>query len=89
MSWDDDKIKVANFNRKASNALFSAMTNEEFKKILSTESANEAWIILQKTYEGPKAIKDSKHQRLTTIFEEIKMTMTRLLMCFMPNSRTL
>ena len=73
MSWDDDKIKVANFNSKALNALFSAMTNEEFKKILSTESANEAWIILQKTYEGPKAIKDSKHQRLTTSFEEIKM----------------
>ena len=29
--------------------------------------------ILQKTYEGTKAIKDSKLQRLTTSFEEIKM----------------
>ena len=35
--WDDAKIKAANFN---------AVTNEEFKKISSTETAKEAWIIL-------------------------------------------
>ena len=29
--------------------------------------------ILQTTYEGAKAVKDSKLQRLTTSFEEIKM----------------
>ena len=55
------------------NALFSAVTNEEFKKISSTETAKEAWTILQTTYEGIKAVKDSKLQRLTTSFEEIKM----------------
>ncbi|NCG69390.1 hypothetical protein GWJ21_16490, partial [Bacillus coagulans] len=47
--------------------------NEEFKKISSTETAKEAWTILQTTYEGTKAVKDSKLQRLTTSFEEIKM----------------
>ena len=71
--WDDTKIKVANFNSRALNALFSAVTNEEFKKISSIEIAKEAWTILQTTYEGTKAIKDSKLQRLTTSFEEIKM----------------
>ena len=55
------------------NALFSAVTNEEFKKISFTEIAKEAWTILQKTYEGTKVVKDSKLQRLTTRFEEIKM----------------
>ena len=55
------------------NALFSAVTNEEFKKISSTETAKETWTILQTTYEGTKAVKDSKFQRLTTSFEEIKM----------------
>ena len=54
------------------NALFSAVTNEEFKKISSTETAKKAWIILQTTYEGTKAVKDSKLQRLTASFEEIK-----------------
>ena len=71
--WDDAKIKAANFNSKALNALFSVVMNEEFKKISSIETIKEAWTILQTTYEGTKAIKDSKLQRLTTSFEEIKM----------------
>ena len=71
--WDDAKIKAANFNSRALNALFSAITNEEFKKISSIETAKEAWTILQTTYEGTKAVKDSKLQRLTTSFKEIKM----------------
>ena len=70
---DDAKIKVANFNSKALNSLFSVVTNEEFKKISSTETAKKAWTILKTTCEGTKAIKDSKFQRLTTSFEEIKM----------------
>ena len=67
------KIKAANLNNRALNALFSAVMNKEFKKISFTETAKEAWIILQTTYEGTKAVKDSKLQRLTTSFEEIKM----------------
>ena len=55
------------------NALFSAITNEEFKKISLIETAKEAWTILQITYEDTKAVKDSKLQRLTTSFEKIKM----------------
>ena len=58
--------------------MFSAITNEEFKKISSTETAMEAWTILQTTYEGTKAVKDSKFQRLTTSFEEIKMEEDKL-----------
>ena len=73
VDWDEAKIKAANFNSRALNVLFSAVTNEELKKISSTETANEEWTILQTTYEGTKAIKDSKLQRLTTSFEEIKM----------------
>ena len=58
--WDDAMIKAENFNSKALNALFSAATNEEFKKISSTETVKEAWTILQTTYEGTKTVKDSK-----------------------------
>ena len=58
--WDEAKIKVVNFNSRALNALFNAVTNEEFKKISSTKTANEAWTILQTTYEGTKAVNDSK-----------------------------
>ena len=55
------------------NALFSAMTNEEFKNIASTDNPKEAWTILQNTYKGTKAVKNFKLQRLTANFEEIRM----------------
>ena len=64
---------MANFNSKALNALFSAVTNEEFKKISSIEIVKEVGTILQITYEGTKAVKDSKFQRLIMSFKEIKM----------------
>ena len=69
----DTKIKAANLNSWPLNALFSAMTNQEFKKISSTDNAKEAWTILQNTYEGTKAIKNSKLQRLANSFEVIRM----------------
>ena len=40
--WDEAKIKVANFNSRALDALFNAVTNEEFKKTSSTETTKEA-----------------------------------------------
>ena len=43
---DDAKIKAANFNSRALNALFSVVTNEEFKKVSSTETVKEAQTIL-------------------------------------------
>ena len=57
--WDDAKIKATNFNNRALNALFSAVTNEEFNKISSTETTKEVWTILQTTYERTKVVKDS------------------------------
>ena len=44
--WDDAKIKAANFNSRALNALFNAIANKEFKKTSSTKTAKEAWTIL-------------------------------------------
>ena len=58
--WYDAKIKAANFNSRALNALFNVLTNEEFKKISSIETAKEAWTILHTTYKGTKVVKDSK-----------------------------
>ena len=39
--WDDAKIKAANFNSRALNSLFSAVTKKEFNKISSIETAKE------------------------------------------------
>ena len=86
--WDDAKIKAANFNSRALNALFSAVTNEEFKKISSIETTKEAWTILQTTYEGTKAVKDSKLQRLTTSFERLRWRRMSRLTSSMPSLKT-
>ncbi|XP_075659336.1 uncharacterized protein LOC142629270 [Castanea sativa] len=67
------RSKLQNFNSRALNALFSTVTNKEFKKISSTDNAKEARNILQNTYEGTKAIKNSELQRLTTRFKQIRM----------------
>ena len=72
-TWDDAKIKTANFNCQALNALFSTVTNEEFKKISSIDNVKESWTILENTYEGTKVVKNSKLQKLTTSFEKIRM----------------
>ena len=39
--WNDAKIKAENFNSRALNALFNAVTNEEFKKISSSKTAKK------------------------------------------------
>ena len=46
IDWDEANIKAANFNNRALNAIFSAVTNEEFKKISSTGTVKEAWTTL-------------------------------------------
>ena len=50
--------------------MFSGVTNEEFKKISSTEIAKEAWTIFKTIYEGTKLVKTVKLQRLNSSFEE-------------------
>ena len=86
MDWDDATIIVANFNSRAMNALFCGVTNEKFKRISSTEVAKEAWTIFETTYEGTKAVKTVKFQRLTSSFEEIRMEEDETLMSSMLNS---
>ena len=89
VDWDEAKIKAENFNSRALNALFSGVTNEEFKKISSTEIVKEAWTILETTYERTKAMKTVKLQRLTSNFEEIRMEEDETVISTMLNSRIL
>jgi hypothetical protein len=60
-------------NDKALHALCQALSSSEFAKISSCESAQEAWQILETTYEGTKLVKSAKLQMLISKFEEIKM----------------
>ena len=73
MDQDEATTKATNFSSRALNALFCGVTNEDFQKISPTEVSKEARTILETTYEGTKAIKTVKFQRLTISFEEIRM----------------
>lgn len=48
------------------NAIFNAVSMEEFKRISNVEVAHTAWNILQTVHEGTKAVKINKLQQLTT-----------------------
>ena len=55
------------------NAIFNAVSMEEFKRISNVEVAHIAWNILQTMHEGTKVVKINKLQQLTSKFESIRM----------------
>ena len=57
----------------AVNAIFNAVSMEEFKRISNVEVAHTAWNIVQTVYKGTKAVKINELQQLTTRFESIRM----------------
>ena len=73
-TWDKAALAVANTNSKILNAIFCGVSPNEFHRISHVTVANEAWQILETTYEGTKKVKDTKLQMLTTRFEELKMS---------------
>ena len=60
-------------NAKALNAIFCAVSADEFKRICNCTTAKEAWDIFETTHEGTSTVKRSKLQLLTTQFENMKM----------------
>ena len=56
------------------NAIFNAVSMEEFKRISNVEVAYIALNILQTVHEGINAVNINKFQQLTTRFESIRMS---------------
>ena len=55
--WQTSQKETAAFNSKVMNAIFNAVSMEEFKRISNVEVAHTAWNILQTVQEGTKAVK--------------------------------
>ena len=66
--------EAATFNNKAMNAIFNAISMDEFKRISNVKVAHTTWNILQTVHEGTKAVKINKLQQLTSKFESIRMS---------------
>jgi hypothetical protein len=60
-------------NDKALHALCQALSPPEFTRISNCETTQEAWQILETTYEGKKLVKSAKLQMVISRFEEFKM----------------
>ena len=73
-TWDKVALTAANANSKALNAIFYAVSPDEFHRISHITIAKEAWEILETIYDGTKKVNDTKLQMLTTCFEELKMS---------------
>ncbi|XP_068312504.1 COP1-interactive protein 1-like [Pyrus communis] len=71
--WSEDERIISTFNQRALNALFTAVSPEQFNYISKCTTAKEAWDILEVTYEGNSTVKESKLQNLIMQFENIKM----------------
>ena len=72
--WQTSQKEAAAFNSKTMNAIFNAVSMEEFKRISNVEVAYTAWNILQIVHEGTKAVKINKLHQLTSKFESIRMS---------------
>ena len=73
-TWDKVALTTSNAISKALNAIFCGVSPDEFHRISHISVAQEAWQILETTYEGTKKVKDTKLQMLTTRFEELRMS---------------
>ena len=60
--WQASQKEAAVFNNKAMNAIFNAVSMEEFKRISNIEVAHTVWNILQTMHKGVKAININKLQ---------------------------
>ena len=73
-TWNKAALVASNSNSKELNAIFCGVSRDEFHRISHITVAQEAWQILETTYEGTKKVKDTKLQMLITRFEELRMS---------------
>ena len=64
----DDKLEFS-FNKKEMNAMFSALVEAEFVKVMHLESVKEMWDNVVSSYEGNEKVKDAKIQTYRLKFE--------------------
>ncbi|KAG9458831.1 hypothetical protein H6P81_003339 [Aristolochia fimbriata] len=71
--WTEEEEKLSNCNSKTLNAIFGGVDEEQFRRISTCTTAQEAWKILEVHYEGTESVRVSKLQMLTTQFELMRM----------------
>ncbi|KAM2783257.1 hypothetical protein COP1_012762 [Malus domestica] len=71
--WTTAEVTHSTNNQRGLNALFTAVSPDQFIFIRNCETSKEAWDILQDTNEGTETEKEEKLEVFTSQFERIKM----------------
>ncbi|CAL9001528.1 unnamed protein product [Prunus brigantina] len=71
--WTTVEVTQSTNNQKGLNALFTAVSFDQFEYISGCDTSKEAWDILQVTHEGTYTVKGAKLQMHTLQFETLMM----------------
>ncbi|CAL2244806.1 unnamed protein product [Prunus armeniaca] len=71
--WTTAEVTHSTNNQKGLNALFTAVSSDQFEYICACDTSKEAWDILQVTHEGTDTVKGAKLQMHTLQFETLMM----------------
>ncbi|CAA0832638.1 Unknown protein, partial [Striga hermonthica] len=71
--WTDNEKQAEEANFRALYAIMSAVDPTRHKIIIQCTTAQEAWRILERQFEGTNAVKTSKLQRVSTELDDIRM----------------
>ncbi|XP_021830110.1 uncharacterized protein LOC110770306 [Prunus avium] len=71
--WTTEEVTRSTNNQKGLNALFTAVSSDQFEYISGCDTSKEAWDILQVTHEGTNTVKGAKLQMHTLQFETLMM----------------
>lgn len=72
--WSSNESICSTYNQKGLNAIFTAVSMDQFNLISHCRTSKDAWDVLEATHEGDASVRASKLQNLITEFENIKMS---------------
>ncbi|XP_051127607.1 uncharacterized protein LOC127249059 [Andrographis paniculata] len=72
--WTPEEKIAAGGNAKAVNAIFASVDEVQFRVISNCKKAKDAWRALENAFEGTAEVKETKLQRVESMFEALKMT---------------
>ena len=70
--WDDNDKRMAQLNAKVINALYYALSVNEFNRVSSCSLTKEIWDQLKVTHEGTNQVKETKINMLVHKYELLK-----------------
>ena len=73
--WSEEQLLDYNCNSKCLDAIFTSISQEEFRRIVMSKTIKDAWVVLEITNQGTKVIWNSGWQMSTSEFGNISMSL--------------